>query len=434
MKSARLLFSVFCAVAAGGAVADPSISAVSMAQDPVTKIVTVDYTLADGPAIVTVSVTTNGVAANGSFAESMWGDWGRKFDTGSHKIFWAPGVAWPEELFAAQAVEVKLTAWMPETPPDYLVVDLIEQESVRYYESADLIPYGGLLGETNLCQKLVMRRIPAKDVVWRMGIPSAEAAEMKKPQYFTNSIPHYVKLTQDYYIGVFEFTRGQWNRIYFTAANAPDWNLYSSTHEQGSPAECQNNPSQSFYTLLRGSSGANWPDDGHAVAATSVLGKLRAKTGIDFDLPTDAEWEYACRAGTSTPWNSGKKYKGVNNSEWDAWGQLGWRQGNNGGNFYGHHVGGKLPNAWGLYDMHGNVAELTLDWYSSGEDYLASFGGDQATPVVDPKGPKTGTSRCSRGGHFNAGPDSAVAGFRETERAAGSAYYQGFRVVCPILP
>jgi formylglycine-generating enzyme required for sulfatase activity len=112
-----------------------------------------------------------------------------------------------------------------------------------------------------------------------------------------------------------------------------------------------------------------------------------------YRLPTAAEWEYACRAGTETAYNSGED--NVNCYEEDIrLDPLAWYEWNS-DTGYGrntHPVGLKTPNAWGLYDMHGNVFEWCWDWYA--EDY---YGG---SPSVDPVGPETGTERVLRGGHF----------------------------------
>ena len=422
------IFGVVLAVA--------TISNVDVSVDSARKLVKAEYTLSGGPAIVTVDVLTNGVSAGAEVATTMWGDWGRKFEDGAHSITWAPSEQFADSVFSEGEVSFNLKAWEPATPPDYMVVDMVASNCLHYYESAAMIPYGGITGETNLVYKLIMRRIPAKNVVWRMGVDQAEATKIGGLSYFTNAIPHMVQLTEDYWCGIYEFTRGQWNRIHISTADngQVDLALYQSTHEAGSPAEA-NNVSTSFYTTLRGSSGADWPNDAHAVAESSVIGKLRARTGIMFDLPTEAQWEYACHAGVGTSWNNGKKYLGVNNSGWDGWHKVGWREGNNGHNFYGHHVGGKEPNAWGLYDMHGNVCEFCLDWYASGEAYFNSFGGSQTNVVVDPQGPTTGTSRVCRGGSMASGPTGATSFYRAAQPTPSSAGYQcGFRVVCPILP
>ena len=103
-----------------------------------------------------------------------------------------------------------------------------------------------------------------------------------------------------------------------------------------------------------------------------------APAGYRFSLPTEAQWEYACRAGTMT------LYAGPN---LDA---MGWYNQNSGGRT--HEVGQKEPNAWGLYDMHGNVWEWCLDWYAT--DYP---GGS----VTNPTGPDSGSSRVLRGGGWN---------------------------------
>ncbi|MBT7311207.1 SUMF1/EgtB/PvdO family nonheme iron enzyme [bacterium] len=141
-------------------------------------------------------------------------------------------------------------------------------------------------------------------------------------------------------------------------------------------------------------------------------GYTPAYNGTDWDrntdgwrLPTEAEWEYQCRA------DSEGSYNGENIDD------LGWHDGNSG--FTTHPVGEKLPNAWGLYDMHGNVREWCWDWYSEYEDGV----------MLDPTGPATGVQKVVRGGswHYFA---------RECRSAARGVYYPssaddfiGFRVV-----
>jgi formylglycine-generating enzyme required for sulfatase activity len=139
--------------------------------------------------------------------------------------------------------------------------------------------------------------------------------------------------------------------------------------------------------------------------AVSVLG------GDGYRLPTEAEWEYACRAGSDTRWSFGDTAGDLD--------QYAWHAGNSGD--VTHRVGTKKPNAWGLYDMHGNVPEWCWDRY--GERSYAT------APTSDPAGPGIGTTRVHRGGAWNNLP----AQTRSAARAMlGTAYglldAVGFRV------
>ena len=122
---------------------------------------------------------------------------------------------------------------------------------------------------------------------------------------------------------------------------------------------------------IRGNSSTyNWPNV-TTVAPSSFMGKLRTKTGIDFDLPTESQWKYACRAGTTSTYNNG------GSSEQDLK-QLGRYSDNrtDGRGGYAQHtiVGSYLPNVLGIYDMHGNVEEWCLDWYDGADSGLSGAG------------------------------------------------------------
>ena len=126
-----------------------------------------------------------------------------------------------------------------------------------------------------------------------------------------------------------------------------------------------------------------------------------------YRLPTEAEWEYACRAGTTTRWSFGDDY--------DQLGRYAWYNGNTSdiGINYAQTVGMKQPNPWGLYDMHGNVLEWCQDWY----------GNYQGEPAENPQGPERGFEKVLRGGSHCCREFGSVDGLRSARRFKAGIYY-----------
>lgn len=166
---------------------------------------------------------------------------------------------------------------------------------------------------------------------------------------------HRVKISQSFYLGKFEVTQAQWEAV---MGYNPAIFQQQSTHLQ--------HPVESV----------SWS------ACQAFIDKLNAKGIGYFRLPTEAEWEYACRAGTSTRYYWGEDEKG---SEANDYGWINSRS-----FAMTHPVGQKKPNAWGLYDMNGNVWEWCQDWYGP-------YSADQQR---DPQGPMTGKSKVFRGGSW----------------------------------
>ena len=137
--------------------------------------------------------------------------------------------------------------------------------------------------------------------------------------------------------------------------------------------------------------------------------RFKLKAGEAYRLPTEAEWEYACRAGTKTAYSFGDDEKQL--------GQYAWFDGNTAGEQYAHAVGLKKPNLWGLYDMHGNVWEWCSDWHGSGLS-----GG------TDPAGPGGDSGRVNRGGSWWYYPGLCRSANRLNYVPSDRDHRLGFRV------
>jgi len=211
--------------------------------------------------------------------------------------------------------------------------------------------------------KLEMVLIPAGSFM--MGSPSGEQDRDDDEKQ------HKVTLTNDFYIGKYEVTQAQWQAVmgnnpsYFKGANLPV--------EQ-----------------------VSWDDCQEFIKKINELTNLRIN---GFRLPTEAEWEYACRAGTLTPFHYGNS---LSSSQANFDGNYPY---NTSEGIYRKKplpVGSFSPNAWGLYDMHGNVWEWCQDWYG---EYPSGS-------VTNPTGANSGSHRVLRGGGWNSGARICRSAFR----------------------
>jgi formylglycine-generating enzyme required for sulfatase activity len=223
---------------------------------------------------------------------------------------------------------------------------------------------------------------------------------------------HPVTITRSFYLGACPVTKGQFAAFvqetgYKTDAEKDGqggWGYNAATRKYEG-----RDPKYSWRTT-----GWDQTDD-HPVVnvtwkdATEFCQWLSKKEGREYGLPTEAEWEYACRAGTTTAYPFGDDPQQL--------GEYAWFSDNSDG--HPHAVGGKKPNPWGLYDLDGNVFQWCADRY----------GPYPTGAVTDPKGPETGPSRVSRGGSWNGGPRDCRSANRAPGNPGDSTGDTGFRVV-----
>ncbi len=389
----KLILGVLCASSLV-ALAVPHVTDVTMTQNAFTRLVTITYKLLDEPGIVTLDVQTNGVSIGGEYLTLLAEDVNRKIENDANavrRILWRPDQTWPNQLITNGSVRAVVTAWATNAPPPYMACDLAAPNTIRFYPSAEAVP-GGVTNIQYKTTKLLMRKIPAANVEWRMGANSSTDPGVAS-SFFERETVHTVTLTEDFYIGVYEFTQKQYKMIdtSYTYTGADDLPVIKP------------------YSNIRA---GTWPDAGAGAEPGDKTGiqRLRAQTGINtFDLPTDAQWEFACRAGTDGPYNAGTSVDDV-----------AWYSGN--ANAL-QVVGQKLPNRWGLYDMHGNAAEWCLDWYATAP-YAAG------SSVQDPVGPASGSQRCVRSGSYST-EAARVRSAARTAVAAWQTYYgETMRPVC----
>ena len=149
----------------------PQVTACTVTQDAATHLVKATYTL-DEPAVVTFDVKTNGISIGGANLTHAYGDVHRVVEAGEHTLYWQADKAWHGYRLAS---DFSVVAWATNAPPDYMVVDLVVKKGDRtYYTAPEQLPDGGVTNRKYKTDYLVMRRIPAKDVVFPMGY-NAEA-------------------------------------------------------------------------------------------------------------------------------------------------------------------------------------------------------------------------------------------------------------------
>ena len=428
MRKELVCITVACAALAAFADPnDPQITLVGSNQG-FDRVVSVRYTL-DEPAIVTFDVKTNGVSIGAENLKLAYGDVHRVVAaTGqgeTRTLFWPAYEAWPDHRFGENVVSIEVTAWATNSPPDYMVIKLVgdDKGARTFYTAPEQLPgVGGVTNDMYKTDYLVMRRIPAAGKTFRMGSPASEAG-----RYGSETL-HYVSLTNGFYMAVFEFTAGQFRNITRNfSVFASDLSAYNNM-ALCRPSEASTLPIDCLKCSVFRGTGKLWPGDGHDVDATAPLALFREALGLPtLDLPTDAEWEFACRAGTLSARYDGTEYvAGSDDVSSIAWVSSNWKA-------EPHPVGLLKPNGYGLYDMLGNVEEWCLDRFN----WAGATAGSTVIAPVGPVTSDTGAERVVRGYMMNTNGDTSRtrSGVRynceyDFERANVWARALGYRLVC----
>jgi formylglycine-generating enzyme required for sulfatase activity/serine/threonine protein kinase len=279
-------------------------------------------------------------------------------------------------------------------------------------------------GEITNTLGLKLELIPPGEFQMGAWEASRTAKDQEKP-------PHSVKITRPFYMGAHEVTRGQFAN--FVAATG----YKTEAERDGGKAAAFN--SHGDLSVVHD---ASWrkpgfdQEDSHPVVivswndANAFCRWLSEKEGQTYHLPSEAEWEYACRAGTITPLISGTKVNdlfsvgnGLDATFREHFHMPAPDPRPSDGFVFTAPVGSFLPNRFGLFDMHGNVWEWCQDWFGPYSD----------SPATDPIGPTQGEDRVSRGGAFDCGL-SATSSSRDSLKPTDRMANVGFRIVCATVP
>ena len=357
--------------AAASALADVTITGVSAKQRyPWNGLIDIAYTITGDvstmtrPSIIMTAVDENtGLTYLASTFLSP-----PPMTAGTHTATWNP-VA---DALHITSERMRMTITIQVNFPLYCLINVSGGSSATKYSVTylDAVPSGGWT-TTHKTNYIVMRWCPAGTYMMQ--------GQRK------------VTLTKPFYIGIFEVTQKQYKNVMGSANGF--WNMTGDAY-----------PTSARYADVRGN--MNYPSS-TGTTSDSFVGKLKSKTGLaNIDLPTEAQWEYACRAGTITELSSGKGLTPNNVME---------VAGVTTGNIKTDVVGSHRVNPWGIYDMHGNAPEMCLDYY---QDDVGTI------TATDPKGPTSGDSRVTRGMGWNW-PDTFHASW-PTSVSAYTSSARGF--------
>lgn len=342
-----MLFAMSMLISMIASAATPTITGVTAQQRyPWNGKVDISYTVSGDIAaeakqralLTSLKVTANDKVANKTYtATKVSGD--MALTAGTHKFVWDLDA----EGLTFKSSNVVFTVSCETTPALYCVIDLSAGSSASSYPVTYLAepPSGGFNIDLYKTTKLVLRKVTK-------GSNSAGGS-----------------MSKDMWVGIFEVTEQQYMLVSGTFTTA----AISSSQLGYSPG----NHTTSAVCALCNLSGDS--------RSSNFLSMLKTKTGINTRLPTGDEWQYACRAGTKTAYNNGTSATSANMNA------VGWCYDNTShSQYYAQKVGLKAPNAWGLYDMHGNVEEQVSGTYKEtlGNQYfLAKFGGGSLNTSYD---------------------------------------------------
>ena len=311
-------------------------------------------------------------------AKNLSGEMG--YANGSHRVYWNMA----KDGITLDTMDAEVEVKYGFAP--YCVIDLSKgaEDGVTYPVTyLDAEPRGGFNTDVYKTSKLVLKRVDAGSFI--MGDDQTNES-------------HRVTLTKPFYMGIFEVTQKQWELVMGTNPSS------YKTDGTMKPVE------RVSYNMIRGSAkGANWPASDE-VDDDSFLGRLRKRTGIKFDLPAEAQWEYTCRAGTTTKYSYG-------DSENGGYMWYGGNDGDFGTSTCGtKEVGTRKANPWGFYDMHGNVFEWCLDWYGD-----LTYGAGMNCP-------SSGSCRVTRGGSWGGPASNCYSFLRRWLEPSIKSLNDGFRL------